>query len=74
LGEACSAYMDTNLRDLPCERIQCDEIWAFCHAKARNVPADKEGEFGYGDVWTWVAIDADMRHVARIEFPRRVRR
>jgi hypothetical protein len=44
-----------------CKRIQCDEIWQFCYAKAKNVPADKQGQFGYGDVWTWVALCADTK-------------
>ncbi len=38
-----------------------DEIWAFCYSKAKNVPLDKLGQFGYGDVWTWVAIDGDTK-------------
>jgi IS1 family transposase len=42
-------------------RVQCDEIWSFCHAKAKNVPDHLKGEFGYGDVWTWVGIDADIK-------------
>lgn len=45
------------------KRLQCDQIWSFCHAKAENVPAEKLGAFGYGDVWTWVAIDADTKLV-----------
>jgi IS1 family transposase len=63
LAEACCRYQDDVLRDLPCKRLQADEIWAFCHSKAANVPAEHEGEFGYGDVWTWVAIDADTKLV-----------
>ena len=63
LGTVCSVYQDEAMRDLPCERVQCDEIWAFCYAKAKNVPADKRGEWGYGDVWTWVAMDADTKLV-----------
>lgn len=63
LGAACAAYMDRTLWNLPCKRIQCDEIWSFVYAKAKNVPADKIGEFGHGDVWTWVAIDADTKLV-----------
>jgi len=43
--------------------LQLDEIWCFCYAKAKNVPAEKRGEFGYGDVWTWTAIDADSKLV-----------
>ena len=45
LGPACSAYMDRTLRNLPSKRIQCDETWSFCYAKAKNVPADKRGQF-----------------------------
>src|SRR6266571_2319717 len=63
LGEACSAYMNEVMVDLPCRRIEADEIWSFCYAKAKNVPAEHEGQFGYGDVWTWVAIDADTKLV-----------
>ena len=63
LGKACSDYQDRTLRDLPCKRLQLDEIWSFVYAKAKNVPEDHQGEFGYGDVWTWVAIDADNKLV-----------
>jgi IS1 family transposase len=63
LGTVCSVYQDRVMRDLPCERVQADEIWSFCYSKAKNVPADKQGEFGYGDVWTWVAMDADTKLV-----------
>ena len=42
-------------------RGKCDEIWQFCYAKAKNVPENKRGQFGYGDVWTWVAMDADTK-------------
>ena len=51
------------MHDLPCSRIECDEISAFCYSKAKNVPAEKRGEFGYRDVWTWVAIDAETKLV-----------
>ncbi len=63
LGYACWAYQDRVLRDLPCKRVQCDEIWSFCYAKAKNVPEEKKGEFGYGDVWTWTALCADTKLV-----------
>jgi len=61
VGTACAEYQDKTLRDLPCKRIQCDEIWNFCYAKEKNVPDDHKGEFGYGDVYTWTAIDADTK-------------
>jgi len=63
LGAACSEYQDRTLRNLPCSRLQCDEIWAFCYAKEKNVPEEHEGERGYGDVWTWTAICADTKLV-----------
>jgi IS1 family transposase len=61
LGATCAEYQDKALRNLNCKRIQCDEIWQFCYAKDKNVPADKRGQFGYGDVWTWVAMCADSK-------------
>ena len=63
IGRACVGYMDKALRNLTCKRIQCDEIWTFCYAKEKNVPEEKRGQFGYGDVWTWVAIDPDTKLV-----------
>ena len=63
LGPACADYQDRVFRNLKCRRIQCDEIWAFCYAKEKNVPSELKGRFGYGDVWTWVAIDADTKLV-----------
>jgi len=63
VGQACSDYQDKVLRNLPCKNIQCDEIWSFCYAKEKNVPKDKKGQFGYGDVWTFTAIDADTKLV-----------
>jgi IS1 family transposase len=61
LGAACVAYQDEHVRYLDCRRIQADEIWAFCYAKARNVPESKRDQFGYGDVWTWTALDPDTK-------------
>jgi IS1 family transposase len=63
LGVACSAYHDAHVKNLRLRYIQCDEIWAFCYAKDKNIPEDKRGIFGYGDVWTWVAIDAETKLV-----------
>jgi IS1 family transposase len=63
LGPKCAEYQDKAFHGLNCKRVQCDEIWAFCYAKQKNVPAEKRGKFGYGDVWTWVAIDADTKLV-----------
>ncbi len=63
MGSACLDYQDRVMRDLPCKRLQADEIWSFVYSKAKNVPAEKRGQLGYGDVWTWTAIDADTKLV-----------
>ena len=63
LGNACAAYMDDAFRNLTCQVVECDEIWSFCYAKQKNVPDEFVGTLGYGDVWTWVAIDADTKLV-----------
>jgi IS1 family transposase len=61
VGKACSDYQDKTLRNLPCKTIQCDEIWSFCYAKDKNVPEEHKGQLGYGDVWTWTAIDSETK-------------
>lgn len=61
LGKACAKYQDEKLRGLTCKRIQCDEIWSFCYAKEKNLSEEQKGKFGFGDVWTWTAIDADSK-------------
>lgn len=63
LGAACAKYQDEHLRNLTCKRLQCDESWSFVYSKEKNVPSDKKGQFGYGDIWTWTAIDADTKLV-----------
>lgn len=60
MGCACAAYHHCNARGLKVRRLQCDEIWAFVGAKAKNVSLEKKQE-GWGDVWTWTAIDADTK-------------
>jgi IS1 family transposase len=63
VGQACEDLQDRWLRDLPCKRVQVDEIWSFVGMKNKNVPVQRYNEFGIGDVWTFVAIDADTKLV-----------
>jgi len=63
VGAACLEYQDKVMHDLPCKKLQIDEIWSFCCAKEKNVPEDRQGQFGYGDIWTFTAIDADSKLV-----------
>ena len=60
-GEACMAYHDEHVRGLRSKRIQVGEIWAFVYAKEKNVPHAKKAPYGAGDVWTWLALDADHK-------------
>lgn len=60
-SKACLAYQDQAFRHLSCKRLQLDEIWSFVYSKQKNIPDGKKGEAG--DIWTWVAIDADTKLV-----------
>src|ERR1035437_1734873 len=60
VGAACAKFHDENVRNVRVRRLQCDEIWSFIGAKAKNVTPDKKAE-GWGDAWTWTAIDADTK-------------
>ena len=61
LGTVCFDHEDQALRGLLCERIQADEIWAFCYAKDRNLPPSMKDEPGVGSIWTWTAVCADTK-------------
>lgn len=60
-GPVCEDYHDAHVRGLRTERVQADEIWAFCYAKDKNLPAHMRGQPGVGSVWTWTAIDSDSK-------------
>lgn len=60
-GTACADYQDANIRNVASKRVECDEAWCFCAMKEKNVPADKKGLLGFGDVYTWIAIDSDSK-------------
>jgi IS1 family transposase len=63
VGKACLDYQDKVMHNLTCKKLQCDEIWSFVYSKDKNVPESHKGQFGYGDVWTFTAIDADTKLV-----------
>src|SRR5258707_370503 len=63
LGAACSEYQDGAFNNLDSKIIEADEIWSFCYSKQKNVPEEFQGTPGYGDVWTWTAIDAETKLV-----------
>ena len=61
VGEACAAYHDKIMRNLPCKVLQVDEVWSFTYCKQANIPVHLQGQDGVGDTWTWIAIDADTK-------------
>jgi IS1 family transposase len=60
IGEAAMKYHDERVRGVKARRVQCDEIWAFVGAKKKNATPEQKAQ-GWGDVWTWTAIDADTK-------------
>ncbi len=62
LGYACAAYHDKHVRNLRVKRLQCDEIWSFVGCKKKNATVEQK-YYGWGDVWTWIGIDADTKLV-----------
>jgi IS1 family transposase len=60
LGAACERFHNEHVRDLKSQRVQCDEIWSFVGAKSKNVTPEQAAQ-GWGDVWTWTAIDPDSK-------------
>ena len=66
-GEACAECHDETVRGVRSKRVQCDETWSFCYAKAKHVLIPKAAPAGAGDVWTWTAIDADTKLIIAYE-------
>jgi IS1 family transposase len=62
-GRALGIYQDQVFRNLPCKRVQVDEIWSFTYAKQKNVAGAKAAPLESGDTWTWTAICADTKLV-----------
>src|SRR5216683_1952136 len=60
LGTACAAFHNEHVRNIRAQRIQCDEIWQFVGAKQKNATPEQRAA-GWGDCWTWVAMDADSK-------------
>src|SRR5580693_975105 len=56
-GPVCARFHDATVRGVASQRIQCDEAWAFCYAKQKNVASAKASPEGAGDVWTWTAME-----------------
>lgn len=61
VGQGCTVVMDKKMRDLPCTRLELDEIWGFIGKKERNVKP--EDGWNVGSIWTFCAIDAETKLV-----------
>src|SRR5258708_25226203 len=62
VGAGCAALLNERMRDLPCERLEIDELWAFVQKKQRHVRETDDPSL-VGDTWTYVAIDATTKLV-----------
>jgi len=62
VGEGCAALLDDTMRDLPCKRLELDELWAFVGKKQRHVTTSDDAS-RVGDTWTYIALDADTKLV-----------
>jgi len=63
VGRACTKFQDKALRNLPCKRLQVDEVWGFVGAKDLNCSKEKKAQ-GWGSAWVWTALDADSKLLA----------
>ncbi len=70
VGQGCTALMDAKMRNLPCERLEMDEIWGFVGKKDRNLRLEDSSELG--SFWTFCAIDADTKLVPAFKVGKRV--
>jgi len=61
IGTACQKYHDEHVINVKAKKIQCDEIWSFVYSKEKNLPPELQGKFGFGSIWTWVALDSDSK-------------
>src|SRR5690349_10202019 len=61
IGPVCGEFHDRTVRNVKSQRVQVDEIWQFVGAKQKNASYEKQDKHGWGDTWTWVAIDADSK-------------
>src|SRR5947207_3039727 len=62
--EVCADYQDHVFRNLRCKRLQLDEMWAWIYCKEKNRTEEiARTHPDSGDVWLWIAVDADTKLV-----------
>lgn len=72
VGTGCQKIMDKTMRDLPCKRIQVDEIWAYVGKKQRHVTREDD-RTRVGDQWAFVALDPDTKLVPAYHIGKRTK-
>jgi IS1 family transposase len=72
VGTGCTALADEQMRNLPCQRIQVDEIWSYVKVKQANIACGID-RAAIGDQWTFVAIDPDTKLVPAYRVGKRSR-
>ena len=63
-AQACTEYKDAAIRNLDMRSgSSATRFGRSATPRRRTCPRRTRGTFGYGDVWTWTAIDADTKLV-----------
>jgi len=69
VGQGCTTLLDAKMRDLPCNRLEFDEIWGFIGKKEKHVTVDDDSECG--DAWTFCAVDSETKLVPAFKVGKR---
>jgi len=72
VGRGCTRMMDETMRNLPCTRLELDEIWGYIGKKENHRIDGDHPE--YGNIWTWCCICADTKIVPSFRCGDRSRR
>ncbi len=64
VGTVCAQYQDKVFRNLPCKRLQLDEMWSWIYCKEKNRTEEiAKKNPAAGDIWLWTAVCADTKLV-----------
>ena len=72
VGAGCATLMDEQMRELPCRRIQVDEIWAYVGKKQAHLTREDDRS-RLGDMWTFVALDPETKLIPSYRVGKRTR-
>jgi len=72
VGNGCAALANEQMRELPCQRIEVDEIWSYVGKKQMHLQQGDDRR-RLGDQWTFVAIDPETKLVPAYRVGKRSR-